>query len=111
MGRHSRLLITKTVLVAAIGALPGDPVAGHAPDILIHTGLADAESTSALPAKGKFLSAAVALLKRLAAPASFANGAGGWGHMAMASCRLFISMVLQVRRPHSQLKTLHFKPA
>lgn len=106
MGRHSRpslqlffnhLLIAKTVLSTAIGALPGDPVAGHAPDIFMHAGLADAESTSALPAKREFLPAAVALLERFAAPASFSNWTGGLAHMS--SCRLFASMVLQVPRP------------
>lgn len=95
----NHLLITETVLSAAIGALPGDPVAGHAPDIFVHAGLADAESASASPAKEEFLPAAVALLKRFAAPVSFSNGAGGLGHMS--SCRLFASMVLQVRRPIS----------
>jgi hypothetical protein len=50
----------------------------------MHAGLADAESTSTLPAKGKFLPAAVALLERFAAPADFSNWTGGLGHHANA---------------------------
>lgn len=88
----SFLLIAKTVLSTAIGALPGDPVAGHAPDIFMHAGLADAESTSTLPAKGKFLPTAVALLERLAAPASFSNWTGGLGHHADTICRLVVCL-------------------
>jgi hypothetical protein len=46
------LLVAEPVLGAAIGTLPGDAVAGHAPDILIHAGLADAEAAAAAPAEG-----------------------------------------------------------
>jgi hypothetical protein len=35
------LLVAETVLISAIGALPGDAVARHAPEILIHADLAD----------------------------------------------------------------------
>ncbi|CAB1061431.1 hypothetical protein D1BOALGB6SA_6204 [Olavius sp. associated proteobacterium Delta 1] len=54
-------MVAKPILVAAIRALPGDGIAGHAPDVFIHTFLADIETTSALPAEAKFLAAAVAL--------------------------------------------------
>jgi hypothetical protein len=41
----------------------------------MHAGLADAETATALPAKGKFLPAAVAVLEGLAASSSFAGAA------------------------------------
>jgi len=53
-------LVTKPILVAAVRALPGDGIAGHAPYVFCHTILANFESAAAMPAKGKFLAAAVA---------------------------------------------------
>lgn len=55
-----RLLVSEPVEAAAVGALPGDPVAGHAPDVFLHAILADLESAPAGPAKGHLLIAAVA---------------------------------------------------
>jgi len=53
-------LVSKTVLCAAVRALPGDPIARHAPEIFLHTLLTDLESAPAHPAKRNFLIAAVA---------------------------------------------------
>jgi hypothetical protein len=57
---------------AAIGALPSDTVAAHAPYIFIHADLADAESATALPTKGERLPAAMTLLGRWASSSMFA---------------------------------------
>jgi hypothetical protein len=54
------LLVPQPILVPAVGALPGDGIAGHAPYVFIHTFLANMESTSTAPAKAKFFAAAVA---------------------------------------------------
>jgi hypothetical protein len=61
------LLIPKPVLVPAVRALPGDGVAGHAPDVFMHAFLADIEAASTAPAEAKFLAAAVALMACLSA--------------------------------------------
>jgi len=60
-------LITKSILLPAVRALPGDGIAGHTPYVFCHTRLADPETAPTLPAKGKFLVAAVANI-----PAPFA---------------------------------------
>jgi len=74
-------LIAEPVLVPAVRALPGDGVAGHAPDVLIHACLADIEATSTVPAEAKLLGAAVALKAFLsAAPAPVGNGWCGLFH-------------------------------
>jgi len=60
--RNARsLLVAVSVLTTAVRAFPGDSVAGHPPLVLIHTGLADGESASAIPAEHEGLSAAMAL--------------------------------------------------
>jgi hypothetical protein len=69
-------LVAKAILSAAIRTLPGDPVAGHAPDIFFHTPLADTESTSAYPAKWKLSLAAMADMLTL--PAIFSSIGGSW---------------------------------
>jgi len=43
--------------------LPDNSVAGHAPQILVHAILADAEAAAALPAEQKFIAAALTLLR------------------------------------------------
>jgi hypothetical protein len=53
-------LVAESILPATVRALPGDGIAGHAPDIFLHTVLADTESTPAVPAEGKFPAAAMA---------------------------------------------------
>jgi len=53
-------LIPKSVLLAAIRALPGDAVTGHSPDIFVHARLADGKSAPASPAEGKNVITAVA---------------------------------------------------
>ena len=53
------LLISEAVPIAAVGTLPDDSVAGHAPQILVHAILADTEAAAALPAEQEFLSAAL----------------------------------------------------
>jgi len=61
-------LIAESVLLAAVGTLPGDAIAGHAPQVLVHALLADAESATALPAEHEALSAALTLPWRFSAP-------------------------------------------
>jgi hypothetical protein len=53
-------LISEPILNAAIRALPGDPIAGHTPLVLIHTCLAHRKPASTLPAEHKFFLAAMA---------------------------------------------------
>jgi len=62
-------------LIPAIRALPGNGIAGHAPNIFLHALLADTETATASPAKRKFLAAAVAQMG--AWPAAFAPVGGG----------------------------------
>jgi len=45
-------LVAEAILVATIRTLPGDAIAGHAPNIFFHTFLTDTEPTSALPTEG-----------------------------------------------------------
>jgi len=68
------LLVPKPVLIPAIRALPGNGIAGHAPDIFRHTFLADGETAAAAPAETKFFTAAVAPI--IAPAAAFAPGGG-----------------------------------
>ena len=56
----NRSLVTKSILLPTVRALPGDGIAGHTPYVFLHTVLADIETATASPAKGKFLAAAVA---------------------------------------------------
>jgi hypothetical protein len=55
-------LIAETVLLSTVRTLPGDGIAGHAPDVFIHTTLTYAKTTTTLPAKTEFLVATVAQL-------------------------------------------------
>ena len=64
-------LVAEPVLGAAVGALPGDAVAGHAPLVFIHALLADGKAAPANPAKGECLAAAVAYLALFAASFRF----------------------------------------
>jgi len=61
------LLIAKSILVPAVRALPGDAIAGHAPYVFIHTFLANVETTSTAPAKGKLVAAAMAPIMAVSA--------------------------------------------
>jgi len=64
-------LIAKPVLSAAIRALPGYSIAGHSPDIFIHTSLANRKATPACPAERHFFFAAVTdIFSELSAPFS-----------------------------------------
>lgn len=57
-------LVAETVLLPAIRALPGDPVAAHPPEILLHAGLTDGEpAAAALPQKGHLSTAAMAVFR------------------------------------------------
>jgi hypothetical protein len=69
-------LIAETVLIPAVGALPGNAVAGHAPQILMHAILTNAEPAAALPAEHEFLAAAHALQGAFATPSSPTGGVG-----------------------------------
>ena len=54
-------LIPETIGAAAIRADPGDAVAGHAPEIVFHAVLADAEiAVVAVPQENLFFAAAMA---------------------------------------------------
>jgi len=52
-------LIAIPILFSAVRAFPGNPVAGHAPKILIHAFLAHGKPAPAIPAEPKFMAAAV----------------------------------------------------
>jgi hypothetical protein len=54
-------LIAKSVLFTTIRTLPGNPVAGHTPNIFIHAFLAYGKPASAIPAKHKGFTAAMTL--------------------------------------------------
>jgi len=54
-------LIPESVLPAAVRALPGDAVAGHAPDVFRHAILADMKTAAAMPAEREYAGAAMAL--------------------------------------------------
>jgi len=69
-------LVPEPILIPAVRALPGDGIAGHAPDVFIHTFLADVETAPALPAKTKFLAAAVA--QKTSLLSAFAPVGGAW---------------------------------
>jgi len=75
-------LVAESVLIAAVGTLPGDTVAGHAPQVLVHTILADAEAAAAPPAEHERLPAALALPGAFAAPSSWSGWRGCVGHGA-----------------------------
>jgi len=62
-------LVAVSVLVPAVRAGPGDAVAGHAPGVFMHAGLADGKPAPAAPAEHKGLFAAMALAT--AVPDSF----------------------------------------
>ena len=53
-------LVAESVLLSTVRALPGDGIAGHTPYVFFHTTLTDAKTAATLPAKTKFLPAAVA---------------------------------------------------
>jgi len=52
-------LIAISILLATIRAFPGNPIAGHAPEILIHAVLAHGKPAPAIPAEHKFLTTAM----------------------------------------------------
>ena len=52
-------LVPEPILIPAVRALPGDGIAGHAPDVFIHTFLADVETAATAPAEAEFPAAAV----------------------------------------------------
>jgi hypothetical protein len=63
-------LIAEAVHVAAVRALPGNVIAGHAPYVFLHTGLAYLESAPAMPAKRIGQATAMTLLQGGTPPAS-----------------------------------------
>jgi hypothetical protein len=77
-------LVAEAILSTAIRTLPGDPVAGHAPDIFFHTFLADTESTSAFPTKRKFFPAA---MTDMLTPAAIFSSIGGSWFDVIHGCR------------------------
>jgi hypothetical protein len=64
------LLVPESILITAIRALPGDAVAGHAPNVIVHTFLANFKTAAATPAENELPAAAVALMQRLPAALS-----------------------------------------
>jgi hypothetical protein len=69
-------LVAETIPIAAVGALPYNTVAGHAPQILVHAILANAEAAAASPAEHEFPAAAHTLLGSLMTPSSWTGGVG-----------------------------------
>ena len=67
---HQDSLVAEAVLAAAVGALPGYTVAGHAPDVLVHARLAYPEAAAAGPAEGSCRTAAMTGLVPGPAPLS-----------------------------------------
>jgi len=72
-----KLLIPESVLAAAVRALPGDAVAGHAPYVFVHAALAYHEAAATIPAKGHLAAAAVADILAFVA-SSVAPSRLGW---------------------------------
>ena len=69
-------MVPEPILIPAVRALPGDGIAGHAPDVFIHTFLADVETAATAPAEAKLLAAAVAQNTSLLS--AFVPVGGGW---------------------------------
>jgi len=69
-------LVAKTILVPAVRALPGDRIAGHAPDVFVHTFLADIKTAATAPAEGEGLAATVASI--VAVSAVLTPVSGSW---------------------------------
>ena len=63
-----QLLIPESVLLSAVGALPGNAVTGHPPQIFLHAGHADTEAAPALPAEWERLPAAMTQTRCLHLP-------------------------------------------
>ena len=61
------LLVAKSILIPAVRTLPGDGVAGHAPDIFVHTFLADIETAATPPAECEVPAAAMAAIFEVSA--------------------------------------------
>ena len=80
-------MVAKSILIAAVRALPGDGIAGHAPYVFMHTSLADIEATATAPAEAKFFAATVALIAALSATPTPAGE--GW-------CRFFHGCCLTI---------------
>jgi hypothetical protein len=72
------LLVSESVLIPAIRALPGNPIAGHTPYVFLHARLADPETAAASPAERKFPAAAVAQLHTAFAMFLPVGGFGSW---------------------------------
>jgi hypothetical protein len=90
------LLIAETVLIPAIGALPGNAVAGHAPQVLMHAILADVEAAATAPAEQELPAAARALAGGFGAPSPSARGVGGHTIHCL-SCGMKISMLIKTK--------------
>jgi len=54
-----RLLVAESVLFAALRTVPENAVAGHAPEVFIHAGLADGKPAPAGPGEHRRISATV----------------------------------------------------
>ena len=84
------LLVAKSILSSAVRALPGDGIAGHAPEVFFHTILTDFKSAAALPAKGKFPAAAMANLHALFAVLFPVSRLEGW---FVHGCRFMLLLI------------------
>lgn len=58
--RAGELLVAEPVGAFAVGAVPGDAVTGHAPDVFVHAGLAYGKAAAACPGERGDLAATVA---------------------------------------------------
>ncbi|MEW6671659.1 MAG: hypothetical protein AB1427_08140 [Thermodesulfobacteriota bacterium] len=60
--RIGNLLIAEAVPLAAVRTLPGDAVAGHSPEVILHAFLTDLKTAAARPAKWEYACAADAMI-------------------------------------------------
>jgi hypothetical protein len=77
-------LISESILIPAIRALPGDGIAGHPPDVFIHAFLTDMETAAAAPAKAELFPAA--MTGKTLNNAAFASGSRSFGDIFHCCC-------------------------
>jgi len=83
-------LVAKPILLSAVRTLPGDGIAGHAPQVFFHTILTDLKTAAALPAKGKFPAAAMAKMHALFTAFFPVSRLKGW---FVHGCRLMLLLI------------------
>jgi hypothetical protein len=93
-------LVAETIPIAAVGALPYNTVAGHAPQILVHAILANTEAAAASPAEHEFPAATRTLLGAFTMPSFWTDGVG------LNTFHFFIDRLseYQISKSKSQMK-------